>query len=88
MARAQTRRPIVFREAMGSVGHDRAEHVAKRARFVGRWAPAAFYLLNVLLWFLTGVVFAAWDLLWLVVLTLPAIALYLRQTRWNRISRS
>lgn len=69
-------------------GHDRAAHVAKRASFAGRWAPAAFYLLNVLLWFLTGVVFEAWDLLRLVVLTIPAIALYVWQTRWSRTSRS
>jgi len=63
------------------------EHVAKRRSFPGRWAPAAFYVLNVALWFLTGVVFAAWDLLWLVVLTIPAITLYVWQTQWSRISR-
>jgi uncharacterized membrane protein len=62
-----------------------AEHVAKRERVPGRWAPLAFYVLNAMLWFLTGIISEAWDLLWLVVLTIPAIALYLWRTRWSRI---
>lgn len=79
-------RPIEkARETMRSA---REAHVAKRERPAGRWAPAAFYLLNVVLWFMTGVVFAAWDLLWLVVLTVPALMLYVWRTRWSRISRS
>lgn len=73
---------------MNSDADKHAAHVAKRERFAGRWAPAAFYVLNVSLWFLTGAVFGAWDLLWLAVWTVPALALYVWQTRWNRISRS
>lgn len=47
----------------------------------GRWAPAAFYALNVGLWLLTAIAVEAWDLLYLVFVTLPPLALYLRQTR-------
>jgi hypothetical protein len=57
------------------------KHIAIRGSFLGRWAPAAFYALNVALWLLTGIVFEAWDLLYLVFVTLPALALYVRQTR-------
>jgi ABC-type transport system involved in cytochrome bd biosynthesis fused ATPase/permease subunit len=57
------------------------KHIAIRGSFLGRWAPAGFYALNVALWFLTGIVFEAWDLLYLVFVTLPALALYVRQTR-------
>ena len=72
---------------MNRVADDRADHVARRSQPAGRWAPAAFYFLNVALWFATGVVFGARDLLWLVFLTFPALALYLWRTRWSRISR-
>ena len=73
---------------MNSAGENCDEHVARRERFAGRWGSAAFYVLNVLLWFLTGVAFEAWDVLWLVVLTVPAIALYVWRTGWSRIARS
>ncbi len=66
------------------MSEDLERHVVKRESYLGRWAPVAFYVLNAILWFVTGVVFEAWDLLWLVVLTIPAIALYVRQTRWSR----
>lgn len=69
------------------MNEDFAEHVVKRGSILGRWAPVGFYVLNAALWFWTGVTFKSWDLLWLVVLTIPAIALYLWQTRWSRISR-
>ena len=57
------------------------KHIAVRESLWGRWVPAILYALNVALWFLTGVVFEAWGLLYLVILTLPALALYVRQTR-------
>lgn len=47
----------------------------------GRWLPVFFYVLNVILWFLTGMIFEVWDLLYLVFLTVPALALYIWQTR-------
>ena len=57
------------------------KHIGVRGRFLGRWAPAIFYALIVALWFLTGIAFEAWDVLYLVLVTLPALALYVRQTR-------
>lgn len=57
------------------------KHVAARSSFPGRWVPAVFYALNVALWFLAGIVFEAWDLLYLVFVTLPALALYVWRTR-------
>jgi hypothetical protein len=57
------------------------EHISKRETPSGRWWPVAFYGLNVVLWIVTGVVFGAWDLLWLAILPLPALALYLYRTR-------
>lgn len=57
------------------------EHIARRETPAGRWWPVAFYSVNVFLWFITGVVAGAWDLLWLVVLPLPALALYLWRIR-------
>lgn len=57
------------------------KHVAARSSFPGRWVPAVFYALNVALWFLAGIVFEAWDLLYLVFVTVPALALYVWRTR-------
>jgi len=57
------------------------KHIVVRGRFLGRWAPAIFYALIVALWLLTGIAFEAWDVLYLVLVTLPALALYVRQTR-------
>jgi hypothetical protein len=57
------------------------KHIVVRGSFLGRWVPAIFYSLNVVLWFSTAILFEAWDLLYLVSLTLPALALYVKQTR-------
>ena len=56
------------------------DHVQKRELPRGRWLPVVFYLVNVALWLLAGVSAAAWDRLWLVVLVVPALALYLFRT--------
>jgi fatty acid desaturase len=57
------------------------DHVQKRETPRGRWLPIVFYLVNVALWLLAGVSAAAWDRLWLIVLVVPALALYLFRTR-------
>lgn len=57
------------------------KHIARRESLWGRWVPVVFYGLNVALWFLTGIVFEARDLLYLTVLALPALALYVWRTR-------
>jgi hypothetical protein len=57
------------------------EHVHKRETFIGRWMPVAFYAVNVILWLDTGIRAGVWELLWLAVVTLPAVGLYLWRTR-------
>lgn len=57
------------------------KHIAKRESLWGRWTPVVFYSLNVALWFITGVMFEARDLLYLAVLTLPALGLFIWRTR-------
>jgi fatty acid desaturase len=57
------------------------EHITKRESVPGRWLPIAFYLINVALWVLAGISAAAWNRLWLVVVTLPALVLYVLRTR-------
>lgn len=57
------------------------QHIARRASHTGRLAPAVLYGLNVTLWFLTGVIVEAWDLLYLILLPLLPLAVYLRRTR-------
>jgi hypothetical protein len=44
---------------------------------LGRWFPAAVYLVNYLLWVATGIRARAFDTLWLSILPLPALILYL-----------
>jgi hypothetical protein len=56
-------------------------HVERRESALGRGIPAAFYLLNIALWLITALAFGVWDLLHLALLTLPWLALYVRQTR-------
>lgn len=56
------------------------EHIARRESPLGRWLPVVFYSTNVTLWMLTSVMFQAWDLLYLGILTIPALALYLWRT--------
>ena len=58
-----------------------SEHVRKRSTIVGRWAPVAFYCINVVLWIVTGLMAGAGQFLWLSFLTLPALLLYLRRTQ-------
>lgn len=57
------------------------DHQAARETLAGRWIPATFYALNVVVWLSIGVVAEAWDLLYLGVVTLPALVLYLWRTR-------
>ncbi len=57
------------------------KHTAARESLWGRWLPAFFYTLNVILWVLTGAIFEAWDLLYLALLTIPALAFYVWRTR-------
>ena len=56
------------------------DHVKKRETPVGRWLPFSFYTVNFVLWFITGIMAGAWDLLWLAVLPLPSLILYLLRT--------
>ncbi len=56
-------------------------HIAKRESRLGRWLPILFYSVNVILWFITGVIAKAYVLLWLAILPLPAVVLYLLRTR-------
>lgn len=57
------------------------KHVTVRESTLGRWLPVFFYALNVILWALTGIFYELWDLLYLVILTVPALALYIWRTR-------
>jgi hypothetical protein len=56
------------------------DHLAKREMRWGRWAPAAFYTLNFVLWLATGIVFGALDLLHLALLPLPILIVYIWRT--------
>jgi hypothetical protein len=49
------------------------DHVRKREMPLGRWAPTAFYVMNIALWLLTGILAGAWTLLWLMLLPLPGL---------------
>lgn len=53
----------------------------RRQSVIGRWGPVLFYAIVVLGWFAEGVVAGAGSRLWLVVWTLPGLALYLWRTR-------
>jgi hypothetical protein len=55
--------------------HD--DHIIKRETPTGRWVPAAFYVINLFGWTLTGAMAGAWELVWLVVLPLPPLIIYL-----------
>jgi hypothetical protein len=57
------------------------EHIQKRETTLGRWFPFALYGINVFLWFLTGLLFGQWQLLWLAFLPLAALAVYWFRTR-------
>jgi len=57
------------------------DHAKKRETHVGRLFPFAFYMINFALWFVTGIIAGAWDLLWLAILPLPFLILYLLRTR-------
>ena len=65
------------RQMVGSL----EKHITVRESLWGRWLPALFYALNIALWCLTAIVFEAWDLLYLALLTLPVLALYIWRTR-------
>jgi len=58
-----------------------ADHVSKRETPIGRWLPLSFYSVNFTIWIVTAIVAAAWHLLWLAVLPLPALSIYLLRTR-------
>jgi hypothetical protein len=60
---------------------DAPDHVTKRESARGRWLPIVFYLINISLWIVAGLSAAAWGRLWLVLLTLPALTVYLIRTR-------
>jgi len=53
------------------------KHISKRESVWGRWLPVIFYALNVTLWVLTGIIYEAGNLLYLTILTLPALVLYI-----------
>jgi hypothetical protein len=59
----------------------REDHVSKRETPLGRWFPVILYVVNLVLWIAPGIRVEAWDLLWLVVVALPALGLYLGTTR-------
>lgn len=56
--------------------------VSRRETWLGRWIPVFLYALIVVSWFITGVLAGAEeDRLGLVLVTLPAMGLYLWRTR-------
>jgi len=59
------------------------DHVRRRETRLGRWFPAAAYLVNYLLWVATGIHARAFDFPWLSILPLPALILYLVRSLRN-----
>lgn len=57
--------------------------VGKRQCAPGRWIPITFYGLIVLGWLGEGIAAQSFDLLWLVIWTFPAPALYIWRLRWT-----
>jgi hypothetical protein len=62
----------------------RIDHVSRREHTVGRWLPVLFYSVNYALWVVALFETRAWNLFWLAVFPLPALALYLLRTRRKR----
>lgn len=56
-------------------------HVHKRHAGVGRWFPLFLYLVNYGLWFISGIMANAPDLLWLAVFPAAAPILYIFRTQ-------
>ena len=59
------------------------DHVYRRQTQMGRRLPAVFYSVNLGIWMLTTIVAGAWDLLFLAILPMPALAVYVVRTQWN-----
>lgn len=59
----------------------RVDHISRRKTLLGKSLPALIYVVNYLLWIVTAVQIQAWDLLWLGVFPLPALALYVVRIR-------
>ncbi len=51
-------------------------HISKRETALGHWLPFSLYAVNLILWLITGLLFAKWNLLWLALFPLPALAVY------------
>lgn len=59
------------------------DHVYRRQNPMGRWLPAVFYSVNLGIWMLATIVAGAWDLLFLAILPMPALAVYVLRTQRN-----
>ena len=57
------------------------DHVYRRQTPMGRWLPAVFYSVNLSIWMLTAIVTGAWDLIFLAILPMPALAVYVVHTQ-------
>jgi len=59
------------------------DHVYLQQTTMGRWLPAVFYSVNLGIWMLTAIVAGAWDLIFLAILPMPALAVYVVRTQRN-----
>ena len=60
------------------------DHISKREHPLGRWLPALLYSANYMLWVVAVLEARAWDLLWLALFPIPAVALYVLCIRRKR----
>ncbi len=56
----------------------------RRHTGIGRWGPVALYLAIALGWFVEGILAGAQDRLWLLILAMPAPAIYVWRTGQSR----
>ena len=59
------------------------DHVYRQQTPMGRRVPAVFYSVNFGIWMLTAIVAGAWDLIFLAILPMPALAVYVVRTQRN-----
>jgi len=61
----------------------REDHVYLRQTARGRWLPAVFYSVNLAIWLLTAMLAGAWDMIFLAILSIPALAVYVVRAQRN-----